>query len=79
MNAVTKLNKVIKQDVNLPFLINVFSEKFADMHCTFLVDMFSEYDQISQNFCSCNFTTIQTLIELLRRTQLSQKATNSVT
>ena len=50
MNAVTKLNKIIKRDVNLPFFVNVFSEEFAEIHCIFLVDMFSEYDQILLDF-----------------------------
>ena len=58
MNAVTELNKVIKRNVNLLLFVNVFSEKFAEMHCTFFIDMFFEYNQISLNFCSHNLTAI---------------------
>ena len=78
MNAVIELNKIIKRDVNLLFFVNVFSEKFIEMHYAFFVDMFSEYDQILLNFCSCNLTAIQTPIGLLRRTWLPQKVMNSV-
>ena len=44
MNAVTKLNKIIKRDINLLLSVNVFSEEFAEMHYVFFIDMFSEYD-----------------------------------
>ena len=44
VNAVTELNNIIKKNTNLLLSINVFSKKFAEMHCTFLVDMFSEYN-----------------------------------
>ena len=78
VNAVTKLNKVIKRDANLPPFVNAFSEKFVEMHCTSLVDMFSKYNQILLNSCSHNFTAIQTPIELLKRTQLPQEAINLI-
>ena len=78
MDAVTELNKIIKQNVNLLFSVNVFFEKFTEMHCIFFVDMFSEYNQILLNFCSHNFTAIQTLIRLLRKTQLLQGVMNLV-
>ena len=71
MNVITELNKITKKDVNLPLSMNAFSEKFAEMHYAFLVDMFSEYNQISLNFYNCNFTAIQTSIRLLRKIQLS--------
>ena len=70
MNTITKLNKVIKKDVNLLLFVNVFSEKFAEMHYAFFIDMFSEYNQILLNPCSYNFTAIQTSIRLLKRIQL---------
>ena len=69
MNTVTELNKIIKKDTNLSFFINVFSKKFTEMHYTFFIDMFSEYNQILLNPCSCNLTAIQTSIRLLRRIQ----------
>ena len=78
VNAATKLNKVIKKDANLLPSVNAFSEKFAEMYCISLVDMFSEYNQILLDFCSHNLTAIQTSIRLLRRTQLPQGAMNSV-
>ena len=67
VNAVTELNKVIKWNANLPSSVNAFSEEFAEMHYAFLIDMFSEYNQISLNPCSHNFTAIQTLIRFLKR------------
>ena len=68
MNAVIKLNKIIKKKANLLLSVKVFSEKFAEIYYVFLIDMFSEYNQISLNLCNHNFTAIQTSIELLRRT-----------
>ena len=68
INVITELNKIIKKDVNLLPSVNVFSEEFAEMHCTSLVDMFFEYDQILLNFCSCDLTAIQISISFLRRT-----------
>ena len=79
MNAVTELNKIIKRDANLLPFINAFSEKFAEIHYPFFVDMFSEYDQISLNLCSCDFTAIQISIRLLKRTQFLQRVMNSIT
>ena len=68
MNAVTELNKVIKKDINLLPSVNAFSEEFAEIYYASFVDMFSEYNQILLNFCSCDLTAIQTPIGLLRRT-----------
>ena len=79
MNAVTKLNKIIKKNVNLLSSVNMFFKKFVEMHYAFLMNMFSEYNQISLNSCSCDFTAIQTSIRLLRRTQLPQEVMNSIT
>ena len=70
INTATELNKVIKWNVNLPLSVNVFSEEFAEMHCAFFINMFFEYNQILLNPCNHNLTAIQTLIRLLRRTQL---------
>ena len=79
VNAATELNKVIKRDANLLLFVNAFSEKFAEMYCASLVDMFSEYNQIPLDPCSHNFTAIQTSIRLLRRTQFPQEVMNSIT
>ena len=79
MNAVIELNKVIKKNINLLPSVNVFSKEFAEIHCTSFVDMFSEYNQIPLDFCSCDFTAIQTLIGLLKRTWFLQGVMNSVT
>ena len=78
VNAVTELNKIIKRDTNLLPSVNVFSEEFTEMHYAFLVDMFSEYNQILLNPCSYDFTAIQTSIRLLRRTWLPQGVMNLV-
>ena len=78
VDAATELNKIIKRDTNLPLSVNVFSEKFTEMHYTFLINMFSEYDQILLDPCSCNLTAIQTPIRLLKRTWLLQEVMNSV-
>ena len=78
VDAATELNKVTKRDANLPPSVDAFSEEFAEMHCTSLVDMFSEYNQIPLDPCSHDLTAIQTPIGLLRRTQLPQGVINSV-
>ena len=44
INVITELNKVIKRNINLSSSVNVFSEKFVEMHCIFLINIFSEYD-----------------------------------
>ena len=58
VNAATELNKVIKRNANLSPSVDAFSEEFAEMHCTFLINMFSEYNQIPLNSCSCDLTAI---------------------
>ncbi len=41
------MNKIIIRDINLLSDVNEFFKKFVDMIMIFLIDLFSEYDQIT--------------------------------
>ncbi len=47
INAVMNMNKIIIRDVNLLSDVNEFFEEFVDMIMISLIDLFSEYDQIT--------------------------------
>ena len=47
INAAMNMNKIIIRDVNLLSDVNKFFEEFVDMIMIFLIDLFSEYDQIT--------------------------------
>ncbi len=47
INAAINMNKIIIRDVNLLSDVNEFFEEFVDMIMIFLIDLFSEYDQIT--------------------------------
>jgi hypothetical protein len=71
VNVVLKMNKVIIRDVNLSFSMNEFFENFAECVMIFLMNFFSEYDQMTLNKKSRDMTTFMTSIELYRMTTLS--------
>src|SRR6266511_5881101 len=68
INTVMEINCVIVRDANLPLFINEFSEEFVGYVIVFLIDFFSDYDQIELNKKSRDLTTFYTLIGLLRMT-----------
>ncbi len=47
INAAMNMNKIIIRDVNLLSDVNEFFEEFIDIIMIFLIDLFSEYDQIT--------------------------------
>ncbi len=47
INAAMNMNKIIIRDVNLLSDVNEFFEEFVDMIMISLIDLFSEYDQIT--------------------------------
>ena len=47
INTAMNMNKIIIRDINLLSDVNEFFKKFVDMIMIFLIDLFSEYDQIT--------------------------------
>ncbi len=47
INAAMNMNKIIIRDVNLLSDVNEFFKEFVDMIMISLIDLFSEYDQIT--------------------------------
>ncbi len=68
INTAMKINRVIIRDANLPPFINKFSEEFAGCVIAFLIDFFSNYDQIEFNEKSRDLTAFHIPIKLLRMT-----------
>jgi len=78
INAAMNMNKIIIRDVNLLSDVNEFFEEFVDMIMIFLIDMFSEYDQITLTKIYRDLTAFMTSLRLLRQTTLSQDVINFV-
>ena len=78
INAAMNMNKVTIRDANLPPDVDGFSEEFAGMVMTSLIDLFSGYDQITLAKTYRDLTAFMTPLGLLRQTTLPQGATNSV-
>ena len=78
VNAAMNINKVTIRDANLPPSVDEFSEEFAGMHITSLIDFFSGYDQVELDKRCRDLTAFMTPLGLLRQTTLPQGATNSV-
>ncbi len=72
------MNKIIIRDVNLLSDVNEFFEEFVDMIIIFLIDLFSEYDQITLTKIYQDLTVFMTSLRLLRQTTLSQDVINFV-
>jgi len=66
INIIIKINRVIVRDINLPPSVNEFFEEFVDYIIVFLIDFFSNYNQIKFDEKSRDLTTFHTFIELLR-------------
>ena len=78
VHAAMNVNKVTVRDANLPPSVDEFSEEFAEMQMTTLIDYFSEYDHIKLDSRCCDLTAFMTPLGLLRQTTLPQGASNSV-
>ena len=63
--TVVPLNTVTLKDTNLSSSADEFSEEFSDMTVAFLLDLFSEYDQIELHSESRDLTAFHTFIGLL--------------
>ena len=70
VNITIKINRVIIRDANLPSSIDEFFEKFVRYVIAFLIDFFSDYDQIEFDEKSRDLTAFYTFIGLLRMTTL---------
>jgi len=78
INAAMNMNKIIIRDVNLLSDVNEFFEEFVDMIMIFLIDLFSEYNQITLAKIYQDLTAFMTSLRLLRQTTLSQDVINFV-
>jgi len=78
INAAMNMNKIIIRDVNLLSDVNEFFEEFAGIIMIFLIDLFSEYDQITLTKIYRDLTAFMTSLRLLRQTTLSQDVINFV-
>lgn len=78
INAMLDMNKVTIQDVNFFFSVDKFSKDFADCMIVFLINFFSEYNQVSLAIQLQDFTAFITLFRLLHMTQLPIGAINLV-
>ncbi len=73
------MNRVIIRDANLLSAIDEFSEEFADCAIVSLVNLFSEYDQLSLIEKCRDMIVFMTSLDLMRMTTILMKAINSVT
>jgi hypothetical protein len=64
VNAVLSLNTVTIKDVNLSFSTDELSEEFSEIMIILFIDIFSDYNQISLDKVSRNFTVFYMSIEL---------------
>jgi hypothetical protein len=73
------MNRVIIRNANLFSAIDEFSEKFVDCAIVSLVNLFSEYDQLSLIEKCRDMIVFMTSFDLMRMTTIFMKAINSVT
>ena len=78
INVIMNMNKMIIRDVNLPFNVEKFLKKFADMLITSLIDFFSDYNQITLAEKCRDLTTFMISFEFLKMIKLPQKIINSI-
>ena len=72
------MNEIIIRDANLPFNVEKFSKKFANMLIMSLINFFSDYDQVTLAEKCRNLIVFMISLELLKMTKLSQKIINSI-
>lgn len=78
VDAAMYINKATVKDANLPPDVDEFSEDFAGIYISSLIDYYSGYDQITLDKLSRDLTAIMTPLGLFRHTTLVQGATNLV-
>jgi hypothetical protein len=79
INVALKMNRIIIRDANLLSAINEFSEEFVDCAIVSLVNLFSEYDQLSLIEKCRDMTIFMISLDLMRMTIILMKAINFVT
>ncbi len=79
INATINMNKIIIKDINLLSDVNEFFKEFIDMIMIFLIDLFSEYNQIMLTKIYQDLTAFMTSLRLLWQTMLSQDVINFMT
>jgi hypothetical protein len=72
------MNRVIIRDANLSSAIDEFSEEFADCAIVSLVNLFSEYDQLSLIEKCRDMIVFMISLELMRMIIILMRAINSV-
>ncbi len=78
INVALKMNRVIIRDANLSSAIDEFSEEFADCAIVSLVNLFSEYDQLSLIEKCRDMIVFMISLELMRMIIILMRAINSV-
>jgi len=66
VNVAIEIIRVIIKNINLSLSVNEFSEKFINYIITFLIDFFSDYDQIEFNERNRDLTIFHIPIGLLK-------------
>ena len=79
INIAMNMNEIIIRDVNLLFNVEEFLKEFTKMCVAFLINFFSEYDQMILIEKSRNLIAFMISLNLFRMTRLSQNAINSMT
>ncbi len=79
INVVLEMNRIIIRNANLFSAIDEFSEEFADCAIVSLVNLFSEYDQLSLIEKCRDMIAFMTSFDLMKMTTIFMKAINSVT
>ncbi len=78
INAAMNMNKIIIRDINLLSNVNEFFEEFIDMIMISLIDLFSEYNQITLTKIYWDLTMFMTSLKLLQQMMLSQNVINFI-
>ncbi len=79
INVIININKIIIKNVNLLSDVNKFFKEFINIIMIFLIELFSEYDQITLTKIYWNLTIFMTFLKLLWQITLSQDVINFIT
>lgn len=74
-----ELNQVIIKNINLLLSSDKFSKKFSNYTIFFLINFFSDYNQVKLDRKSQNLITFMTLLSIICMKTLAQNAINLVT
>ena len=76
INVAMNINRVMIRNINLPSNIKEFLKEFKKICVVFLINFFSEYDQIILIEKSRDLTAFMIFLNLFQMIQLSQNAIN---